>query len=134
MTAGRVGATDAFGAGVLTCAPFCLCPSFRDCAGITKAFKSSLLYHLGATESEFEQEIKNVRHYRDKFVAHLDSEEVMHIPKLDIFYESVVFYYKQAFSEITLDAFQGFPLDFEKRYQDEVTAVRRIYESALATS
>ncbi len=36
------------------------------------------------TEAEFDEYIKGMRTYRDKFVAHLDSEETMHIPNLDV--------------------------------------------------
>src|ERR1035437_6199957 len=42
------------------------------------SFQEGLLAELGLTETEFEDYVNQVRAYRDKFIAHLDSEEVMH--------------------------------------------------------
>ena len=39
------------------------------------AFEASLLAHLGMTASDFVDLAKKMRRYRDKFVAHLDSED-----------------------------------------------------------
>ena len=44
------------------------------------AFYSGLLRQLGMAEAEFDAFANEMRTYRDKFVAHLDSEEIMHIP------------------------------------------------------
>lgn len=45
-------------------------------------FFSGLLTHAGITEAHFEGYVNEMRAYRDKFLAHLDSELVMHIPVL----------------------------------------------------
>jgi hypothetical protein len=45
-------------------------------------FWAGLLMTLGLTDIQFETYIVEMRTYRDKFVAHLDLEEIMHIPKL----------------------------------------------------
>ena len=45
-------------------------------------FLNGLLLAVDQTEVQFESYIKEIRTYRDKFVAHLDTEEVMNIPKL----------------------------------------------------
>ena len=46
-------------------------------------FKSQRLNHLGIDEARFQKEIEVMKQYRDKFLAHLDSDEVMNIPALD---------------------------------------------------
>lgn len=45
------------------------------------------------TETEFNSYLTEMRTYRDKFVAHLDLEEVMHIPKLAVTQKSVCYLY-----------------------------------------
>jgi hypothetical protein len=56
-------------------------------------FYAGLLKEAKMTETEFSEYIKEMRTYRDKFVAHLDSENTMHIPKLDIAKKSVSYLY-----------------------------------------
>lgn len=53
------------------------------------SFFRGLLRELGMTETEFDAYADEMRTYRDKFVAHLDSEEVMHVPKLTAAQQSV---------------------------------------------
>src|SRR6266571_8412423 len=48
------------------------------------AFFKGLLKKLGMTEAEFTAYINEIKKYRDKFVAHLDSELIMNIPRLDV--------------------------------------------------
>ena len=45
------------------------------------AFEAALLARLGQTANQFDDHIKAMRHYRDKFVAHLDSHAVMQFSK-----------------------------------------------------
>lgn len=52
-----------------------------------------LLSAAGVTESNFENYIQDMREYRDKFLAHLDEENVMHIPYLDTATKTAVFLY-----------------------------------------
>jgi hypothetical protein len=46
------------------------------------AFEASLLDNLGLTAPDFADLAKKMRRYRDKFVAHLDSDTKMDIPQL----------------------------------------------------
>jgi hypothetical protein len=62
-------------------------------------FEAGLLNHIRITASEFEQEIQGMRRYRDKFVAHLDSDKVMHIPNLDVAKNSAWFYHAHVVCE-----------------------------------
>ena len=47
-------------------------------------FFHELLSHLSLSEPEFKAYLQVVKRYRDKFLAHLDADEVMQIPKLEI--------------------------------------------------
>ena len=48
---------------------------------------------MGVTKAQFGSYIQEMRTYRDKFVAHLDSDEVAHVPDLTMTLESVSFLY-----------------------------------------
>jgi hypothetical protein len=56
-------------------------------------FKASLLNHLELDEANFQQYVDTMRTYRNKFVAHLDSDRTMNIPKLDVAKRAVWFYH-----------------------------------------
>lgn len=56
-------------------------------------FEKELLQHLGVDTAAFEAYRLEVRAYRDKFVAHLDSELRVDIPSLDLAWRAVGFYY-----------------------------------------
>ncbi len=58
-----------------------------------EGFFNGVLQELKTTETEFENYITEMRSYRDKFVAHLDSKETMHIPKLEVAQNSVSYLY-----------------------------------------
>lgn len=55
-------------------------------------FEKNLLSALGISVSEFNAYVGKIRHYRDKFVAHLDSDKVMNIPDLEIAKKAVLYY------------------------------------------
>src|ERR1035437_6938167 len=57
------------------------------------AFLNGLLQALGMTENELNAYVNEMREYRDKFVAHLDLEEIMQIPRLDVTKNSVSYLY-----------------------------------------
>jgi hypothetical protein len=58
------------------------------------AFKSALLEHLGLDDAAFGGQLRTFREYRDKWVAHLDSERIGLYPTLDTAKEAVWFYYE----------------------------------------
>ena len=58
-----------------------------------QAFLSGLLQAIGQTAGELDAYVEEMKTYRDKFVAHLDDENVMNIPKLRVARESVSFLY-----------------------------------------
>ena len=57
------------------------------------AFFDGLLKALGMTRHQLEAYVKEMRTYRDTFVAHLDSEEQMQIPKLHVAHQSAAYLY-----------------------------------------
>jgi hypothetical protein len=56
-------------------------------------FEAELLRHLNITADAFESYRIEMRDYRDEFIAHLDSQQTMTPPKLDIAKTSVNFYH-----------------------------------------
>ena len=56
-------------------------------------FFDSLLNDLRMNEAKFDAYVREMKTYRDKFVAHLDSEPVMHIPDLTVALKSVSLLY-----------------------------------------
>jgi hypothetical protein len=56
------------------------------------SFEENLLVALGINASGFDAHVDKIRRYRDKFVAHLDSDKVMNIPDLEVAKKAVLFY------------------------------------------
>jgi hypothetical protein len=56
-------------------------------------FYAALLAELKLDEAAWAALVGHVRRYRDKFLAHLDSDLVMHIPQLDEALSAASFYY-----------------------------------------
>lgn len=59
----------------------------------THSFESELLKALKISERQWQEYIQAVRKYRDKFIAHLDDERVMHPPKTKIARNSAAYLY-----------------------------------------
>ena len=56
-------------------------------------FESTLLASLKISQEDWLEYIRAVQKYRDKFIAHLDDERVMHPPKTKIARNSAAFLY-----------------------------------------
>jgi hypothetical protein len=94
-------------------------------------FKAGLLKYLGIDEAIFEKEIAIMLRYRDKFLAHLDSDEVMNIPGLDTAKKAAFYYYAYLVTNETREGdFLGFDpeLDapYEKMEKEAEAAYRRV--------
>jgi hypothetical protein len=48
------------------------------------AFEGGLLRQLGSNATAFEDYIKEMRTYRNRFVAHIDTEKVTHVPDMAV--------------------------------------------------
>jgi hypothetical protein len=95
-------------------------------------FKSKLLDHLGLNEVAFQNEIRIMREYREKWVAHLDSERAGVYPNLDIPKKSVWFYYDYVVNEELLGVHPLTKLD--SGYQECEDEACTIYQLADAKS
>jgi hypothetical protein len=94
-------------------------------------FKAALLHHLGLDEAAFAKEIEIMVRYRDKFLAHLDSDEVMNIPNLDIPKKAAWFYYSYLVANDAMDGnFAGFDPELDAIYgafeREAETGYRRV--------
>jgi hypothetical protein len=58
-----------------------------------EGFYNGLLHTLKVIDAEFNLYIAEMRNYRDKFVAHLDLEEIMRIPTLTVTEKSISYLY-----------------------------------------
>lgn len=103
------------------------CKLFRDAGGehywrkvITDqdSFFVALLQFLKLSRAEFEAYVKEMRTYRDKFVAHLDAEKVVHPPKLRTARKSVSFLYEYLLANEEVDAcFHDVPPNASRLYE-----------------
>jgi hypothetical protein len=94
-------------------------------------FKAGLLNELGIDEAEFDKSVKALREYRDKFVAHLDSEETMNIPALTIPKKAAWYYYAYIVANETIERdFLGFDSSLDLLHKqmerEAVAAYRRV--------
>ncbi|MBL8845968.1 MAG: hypothetical protein JNN24_09395 [Hyphomicrobium zavarzinii] len=92
------------------------------------AFETGLLKAVSMTAPEWADYITAMRTYRDKFLAHLDSEEVMNIPKLDAAIASTVYYAEYLVAnEPSLSGLAKEDVDFKGRYAGCEEEAARIY-------
>jgi hypothetical protein len=77
---------------------------WRNVVADPTAFEASLLVNLEMTESDFADLTKKMRRYRDKFVAHLDSDAKMDIPRLTAALAANSFYHEHI---VTVEAAAG---------------------------
>lgn len=92
------------------------------------AFLSELLRVVGQTEEGFDSYILEMRAYRDKFIAHLDNEDVMHIPRLRVARKSISFLYDYLLDhEEADDCFFDAPSDAYSHYKLYRLLGRKIY-------
>jgi len=68
----------------------------------SQKFEAELLRYLGLDTAAFEQEIKTMRYYRDKFVAHQDLEYIVILPTLDVAKKAVWFYHAHLVNHLIL--------------------------------
>jgi len=80
-------------------------------------FKDGMLKHCAISEDDLVSCRKSFKTYRDKFLAHLDSEEIMQIPKLDIALEVTKYYYNYVAKELGISELRNLPQELESYYQ-----------------
>lgn len=91
-----------------------------------QAFLAGLLKALGISETEFSEIIRDIRRYRDKFIAHLDDQNVMEIPDLKVPKDSTMFLYKHLLTE-GVNPELPLPNDIEEYYKFHMAYAEKIY-------
>ena len=81
-------------------------------------FKQEMLDRCAITEDDLSQNSESFKLYRDKFIAHLDSEEIMHIPVLDTPLALAKYYYTYVANELGEAGLRNLPSDIEHYYQE----------------
>lgn len=59
------------------------------------SFQSRCLTFADITQDQWDAAWAEIKIYRDKFIAHLDSDDTMNIPHMDIPHRMVTFYYQE---------------------------------------
>lgn len=103
-------------------------------------FGPALLAHIGMTQPEFADYVKAVRTYRDKFVAHLDSERRMTPPDMGPMWASILYYYAHVLDHEMSAAeadkakaglrASNLPTDIGDYYRERFNEARAIYSKA----
>jgi len=89
-------------------------------------FRAGLLLHIGTKEAGFQKDIDIMLRYRDKFIAHLDSDPIMFIPALDAAKKAVWFYYAHVVDHEGANL-AGLPPDLEAGYLQTEDEARIVY-------
>lgn len=93
------------------------------------SFLDDLLRTVNFNEAEFDAYIETMRDYRDKFIAHLDAEEVMHPPELAVVRKSVSFLYDYLIANQEEDAcFNDAPTNASSFYKTHAVQGKRVYQ------
>jgi hypothetical protein len=91
-------------------------------------FEQHLLKNLGISKTVLEDYIRGVRTYRDKFVAHLDSDPLAKYPMLDIAIESAKVLLEYLHSEEDKGKYLvGLPSDGNRLYKGTMADARTHY-------
>ena len=98
-------------------------------------FFPQLLDHLRLTDDFFDQYILEMRTYRDKFLAHLDEENVMNIPNMTPAIKSAQFLYQWIISkEDDCNAFWDAPDNAVEFFKTFLAEGRSVHAAHTATS
>lgn len=102
------------------------------------SFQAALLRRMGLDEATYQEQLDAVRHYRDKFVAHLDDEKRLTPPWLDGAKAAVWFYHAHVVQKEAKEGeLIGLPLELDTGYwvsEDEAHAVLRAAGTMLRTA
>jgi hypothetical protein len=91
-------------------------------------FDAELLSHLGIGADELAKYVKEMRAYRDKFLAHLDDLPIMNIPFLDRAQAAVDFYHHYVVQqEAATHDLADLPIDLADYYNHCVAEATAIY-------
>ena len=83
-------------------------------------------------EDAFNKEINTFREYRDKWVAHLDTEPTGFIPALEVAKKAVWFYYGHVKQEAGARELLEFTRELDRAYEDCESEAKEIYRIAAS--
>jgi hypothetical protein len=89
------------------------------------------LHEVGMSKCDHEAYVETVRHYRDKFVAHLDSDRTMNVAELGHVLKTVSLLYEKVRPTIDPSAIPEFPLDFMAAYDQSLSEALAEYRMRL---
>jgi hypothetical protein len=91
-------------------------------------FERLMYKRLRVGAAYFEAYSLAVRRYRDKFLAHLDSDFVMEIPKLDLAMSASCIYYAHVRDiECAPQTARSFPADLHEYYEANLNEARNVF-------
>jgi hypothetical protein len=97
------------------------------------AFLTALFATLGLDRAGWDQYLTDMKTYRDRFVAHLDDDDTMHIPDLDTVLASTAFFYRHLVAQAPVGTFVGhLPGDLPAYYdicRDEAATYHATYRA-----
>lgn len=92
-------------------------------------FRKDLIEKLGLTEAKFDNYIGSFKAYRDKFIAHLDEENMMNIPHMKVARRSAKFLYQRLLvQEAQNNTFADAPLSAKKVYKTFLSEGLKVYQ------
>jgi hypothetical protein len=92
---------------------------------LDQTFKDRMFESLNIEQADLDRVHRCIKSYRDKFVAHLDSEETMNIPKLEDALRMVFFYYSEV--KKICDSTADWPRSLEDFYEEHFNRAIRQY-------
>lgn len=81
-------------------------------------------------EKEFDKYVIEVKNYRDKFLAHLDEDPVMHIPLVDNMKNSTSLIYSILLGKYISYLYDA-PMDIDVFFHERFEHAKSIYSSRL---
>jgi hypothetical protein len=91
-----------------------------------QTFKTRMFEALNIKQGDLDKVHDSIKSYRDKFIAHLDSEEIMHIPELEHALRMVFFYYAEV--KKICDSTSDWPKSLKAFYQQNFNNAIKEYD------
>lgn len=92
--------------------------SWRKVVVDPNSFLPQLYHNYGASKEEWDHYLNEMRTYRDKFLAHLDSRPTMHIPSMDLAQFAIYYIYDTMRAEQVSEVFKNLPQDLRQYSND----------------
>ena len=88
--------------------------SYRKVVVDPRHFLPQMYSDYRATEQEWAAYLKEMKTYRDKFIAHLDKKNTMYIPEMDFAQFSINYIYDTMLGEQDQNVFKGLPTNLNE--------------------